>query len=52
MAGYSCRFLLGQVHKDLVADGVVGELEAMTAAFGSGPLEFDSLKWPHLEPFR
>ncbi|HXW81433.1 MAG TPA: Gfo/Idh/MocA family oxidoreductase [Acidimicrobiales bacterium] len=38
MAGYSCRFSLGQVLKDLVADGVVGELEAMTGAFGSGPL--------------
>lgn len=39
MAGYSCRFWLGQMVKDSVADGVVGELAAMTGTFGSGPLQ-------------
>jgi predicted dehydrogenase len=39
MAGYSCRFSLARYVRDLLADGVAGELVAMTGAFYSGPFE-------------
>ena len=35
MAGYSCRFSMGRLVKDLITDGAIGELVAMTGAFGS-----------------
>jgi phthalate 4,5-cis-dihydrodiol dehydrogenase len=38
MAGYSCRFSLGQLVKDLLVNGAVGELVAMTGAFGTRSL--------------
>ena len=39
MAGYSCRFSLGRLVKDLIVNGAMGELVAMTGAFGSAPLQ-------------
>jgi predicted dehydrogenase len=39
MAGYSCRFWMARWVKDLLAQGVVGELVAMSGAIGSGPFD-------------
>jgi predicted dehydrogenase len=39
MAGYSCRFSLARYVHDLLSEGVVGELVAMTGAIGSGPFD-------------
>jgi predicted dehydrogenase len=38
MAGYSCRFSLGRYVHDLLAAGAVGDIQAITGVFGSGPL--------------
>ena len=39
MAGYSCRFSVARYVNDLLSEGVVGELVAMTGAIGSGPFD-------------
>ena len=38
MAGYSCRFSLGRHVHDLLAAGVVGDIQAMTGVFGCSPI--------------
>ncbi len=38
MAGYSCRFSLARHVHDLLAAGVVGEIQAITGVFGCSPL--------------
>jgi myo-inositol 2-dehydrogenase/D-chiro-inositol 1-dehydrogenase len=38
MAGYSCRFSLARHVHDLLAEGVVGEIQAISAVFGCEPL--------------
>jgi predicted dehydrogenase len=39
MAGYSCRFSLGRYVHELITNGAVGEIQAITGAFGCGPMD-------------
>jgi predicted dehydrogenase len=38
MAGYSFRFSMASYVHDLLAQGVVGEIQAITGSFGTGPM--------------
>ena len=39
MAGYSFRFSMASHLRDLLAEGVVGEIQAVTGAIGTGPMD-------------
>src|SRR5207244_3120683 len=39
MAGYSFRFSMARYVQDLLAEGVVGEIQAVTGAIGTGPMD-------------
>jgi predicted dehydrogenase len=46
MAGYSFRFSMASYVRDLVDQGVVGEIQALTGAIGTGPMDRGWLATP------